>query len=112
MCVGWGDSRVSLSILVRGPVNAPKNTVAPKQNREHKMAENEIKTETKVERENEPDQTPDTNGNEAPVGHGMAQGHFSSEIYKIELANIPKVTGLRFMLFLYLHDCIILVSVL
>ena len=74
------------------------------------MTENEIKTETKVERENEPDQTPDTNGNEAPVGHGMAQGHFSSEIYKIELANIPKVTGLRFRLFLCLHDYKILVA--
>ena len=67
------------------------------------MAENEIKTESKVERENEPDETPDKNGNEsAPVGHGMAQGHFSSEIYKIEIANIPKATGIRLFISLYL----------
>ena len=55
----------------------------------------EVKKEVKNEVE------PDKNGNDkqpegevAPeVGHGMAQGHFSSEIFKIEIANIPKVVG-------------------
>ena len=58
----------------------------------------EVKNEVKNEVEKS---EPDKNGNdkqpearvEAPVGHGMAQGHFSSEIFKIEIANIPKVVG-------------------
>ena len=50
----------------------------------------EVKAEIKTE--------DDKNGNEKPteeqpLGHGMAQGHFSSEIYKIEIGNIPKVVG-------------------
>jgi len=67
------------------------------------MSEIEAKVEVKAEEEVEttatlaPPPPQDSNGNEQPeqqqLGHGMAQGHFSSEIYKIEIANIPKVVG-------------------
>ena len=64
--------------------------------KEKKMeVQNEVKNEAKDEVKNEVE--PDKNGNDKPeaepVGHGMAQGHFSSEIFKIEIANIPKVVG-------------------
>ena len=71
--------------------------------REREMSEIEAKVEVKAEEEVEttatltPPPPQDSNGNEQAeqqqLGHGMAQGHFSSEIYKIEIANIPKVVG-------------------
>lgn len=50
----------------------------------------EVKAEIKIEDAKNGNEKP---AEEQPLGHGMAQGHFSSEIYKIEIGNIPKVVG-------------------